>query len=137
MKSVPPYWTAFRSILKQRVGDHEDPNDVEFLKSASPLYAADRIRIPLLIAQGANDVRVVPAESEQILAAIERNKGRATYVVYSDEGHGFLRPENSIDFTARAEAFLAACLGGRHEPMQTAVYPGSTAVVKEVGAKTP
>ena len=95
-----------------------------------------RSRPPLLIAQGANDVRVVPAESEQILSAIEKNKGRATYVVYSDEGHGFLRPENNLDFTARAESFLAGCLSGRAEPMQQAVYPGSTAAVKEVGGKS-
>ena len=117
MKSIPPYWTAFRSIIRQRVGDHEDPKDVEFLNASSPLYAADKIKIPLLIAQGTNDVRVVPAESEQILSAIEKNKGRATYVVYSDEGHGFLRPENNLDFTARAESFLAGCLSGRAEPM--------------------
>ena len=135
MKSIPPYWTAFRSILKQRVGDHEDAKDLDFLKTASPLYAADRIRIPLLIAQGANDVRVVPAESEQILSAIEQHHGRATYVVYSDEGHGFARPENNLDFTARTEAFLAGCLGGRAEPMQGERYPGSTAKVKEVGIK--
>jgi len=135
MKSIPPYWTAFRSIIRQRVGDHEDPKDVEFLNASSPLYAADKIKIPLLIAQGTNDVRVVPAESEQILSAIEKNKGRATYVVYSDEGHGFLRPENNLDFTARAESFLAGCLSGRAEPMQQAVYPGSTAAVKEVGGK--
>jgi dipeptidyl aminopeptidase/acylaminoacyl peptidase len=135
LKSIPPYWTAFRSVLRQRVGDPEDPKDFELLKAASPLYSADKINIPLLIAQGANDVRVLPAESEQILSAIEVNRGRATYVSYSDEGHGFLRPENTLDFTARAEAFLASCLKGRAEPMRQAVYPGSTAVVREVGAK--
>ena len=133
MKSIPPYWASFRSIIKQRVGDYEDPKDTDFLKAASPLFAADRIKIPLLIAQGANDVRVVPAESEQILAAIEQRHGRATYVVYGDEGHGFLRPENNLDFTGRAEVFLADCLGGRFEPMQTSPYPGSSAVVKQIG----
>jgi dipeptidyl aminopeptidase/acylaminoacyl peptidase len=135
MKSIPPYWATFRSILRQRVGDHENPADGDFLKAASPLYSAEKIRIPLLIAQGANDVRVVPAESEQILAAIERNGGRATYVLYSDEGHGFARSENNIDFTARAEKFLAECLNGRSEPMEVDRYPGSTASVKEVGLK--
>ena len=135
MKSIPPYWAAFRSMLKQRVGDHEDPKDREFLMAASPLYSADQIKIPILIAQGANDVRVVQAESEQILAAIEKRGGRASYVLYGDEGHGFLRPENSIDFTARAEAFLADCLGGRYEPMLGERYPGSSAVSKEIGRK--
>lgn len=135
IKAIPPYWEAFRSILKQRVGDQDDPKDVEFLRAASPLFAAEKIRIPLLIAQGANDVRVMPAESEQILAAIEKQGGQATYVVYSDEGHGFLRPENSIDFTARAEKFLASCLDGRFEPLQGIKYPGSTASAKELTGK--
>jgi len=135
MKAIPPYWETYRSILKQRVGDQDDPKDASFLRAASPLYAADKIRIPLLIAQGANDVRVVPAESEQILEAIEKQGGQATYVVYSDEGHGFLRPENAIDFTARTEEFLAPCLGGRFEPLQGVKYPGSTASTKDINAK--
>ena len=88
-----------------------------------------------MIGQGANDPRVNKAESEQIVDAIEKNKGSVTYVVYSDEGHGFARPENRIDFNARAETFLASCLGGRAEPVQGAKVPGSTAEVKVVGAK--
>ena len=57
-----------------------------------------------------------------------------TYVLYPDEGHGFARPENRVDFNARAEAFLAEHLGGRAEPMTgEKVQPGSTAVVKRVG----
>ena len=51
------------------------------------------------------------------MAAIEKNGGGVTYVLYPDEGHGFARPENRIDFNARAEAFLADCLGGRVEPL--------------------
>ena len=92
--------------------------------------------VPLLIGQGANDPRVKQAESEQIVAAIEKNGGGVTYVLYPDEGHGFARPENRIDFNARAEAFLAACLGGRVEPLPEGdKVPGSTAVVKVVGGK--
>ena len=53
-----------------------------------------------------------------------------TYVLYPDEGHGFARPENRIDFNARAEAFLADCLGGQSEPLKGDVYPGSSALVK-------
>jgi hypothetical protein len=59
-----------------------------------------------------------------------------TYVVYSDEGHGFARPENRIDFFARSEAFLAQCLGGRMEPLpEGGKVKGSTATVKVVEAK--
>ena len=83
------------------------------------------------------------AESEQIVDAIQKNGGSVTYVVYSDEGHGFARPENSIDFNARAENFLSGCLGGRAEAISGGErYPGSTAAVrviqqgKEVTVKT-
>ncbi|WP_171095995.1 S9 family peptidase [Usitatibacter rugosus] len=135
LKAIPPYWTTIRATFNKRMGNIDDPKDEALLREASPLFKADRIKKPLLIGQGANDPRVNKAESEQIVEAIEKNKGSVTYVVYSDEGHGFARPENRIDFNARSEAFLAQCLGGRSEPMQGDKMPGSTAVVKVVGAK--
>jgi dipeptidyl aminopeptidase/acylaminoacyl peptidase len=131
--SIPPYWKPIRSMFDVRMGNIDDPKDAELIKNASPLFKADKIVRPLLIGQGANDPRVNQKESEQIVAAIEKNKGKVTYVLYSDEGHGFARPENRIDFNARAEAFLAGCLGGRAEPLAGDIYPGSTAVVRVVG----
>jgi dipeptidyl aminopeptidase/acylaminoacyl peptidase len=131
--SIPPYWKPLRSMFDVRMGNVDDPKDAELIRNASPLFKADRIVRPLLIGQGANDPRVNKAESEQIVSAIEKNGGKVTYVVYSDEGHGFARPENRIDFNGRAEAFLATCLGGRAEPLPAEKYPGSTAVVKTVG----
>ena len=89
----------------------------EFLKSRSPLYSADRIRAPLLIAQGANDPRVKQTESDQIVEAIRRQGGQVDYLVFPDEGHGFLRPENRIKYYGAAEAFLAKHMGGRIEPI--------------------
>jgi len=133
--SIPPYWKPLRSMFDVRMGNVDDPKDAELVKNASPLFKADKISRPLLIGQGANDPRVKEAESEQIVGAIEKNKGRVTYVLYPDEGHGFARPENRIDFNARAEAFLASCLGGPSEPMAGDRYPGSTAVVKVIGSK--
>ena len=133
ISSIPPYWKPLRSMFDVRMGNVDDPKDAELIRNASPLFKADKIVRPLLIGQGANDPRVNKAESEQIVSAIEKNGGKVTYVVYSDEGHGFARPENRIDFNGRAEAFLATCLGGRAEPLPADKYPGSTAVVKTVG----
>jgi dipeptidyl aminopeptidase/acylaminoacyl peptidase len=133
--SIPPYWKPMRSTFDVRVGNVDDPKDEELIKAASPLFKADKIVRPLLIGQGANDPRVKQAEAEQIVAAIEKNQGRVTYVLYPDEGHGFARPENRIDFNARAETFLAENLGGRCEPITGERVPGSTAVVREVGKK--
>jgi len=133
LASIPPYWAPMIHEMHLRMGNPR--TDEQLLHAASPLFSADRIRAPLLIGQGANDPRVKQAESEQIVAAIEKNGGGVTYVVYPDEGHGFARPENRIDFNARAEAFLAECLGGRLEPLQGERIPGSTAQVKVVKAK--
>jgi len=133
--AIPPYWKTFRAIFDQRMGNVDDPKDAELVKNASPLFKANAIKKPLLIGQGANDPRVNKAESEQIVEAIEKNGGAVTYVVYSDEGHGFARPENNIDFNARAENFLAQCLGGRAEPMTGEKVAGSTATVRVVAKK--
>ena len=132
--SIPPYWKPMLSVFNVRLGDVNDPKDDELVKKASPLNSADRIIRPLLIGQGANDPRVKQAESEQIVAAIERNHGSVIYVVYPDEGHGFARPENRMDFNARAEAFLGAHLAGRVEPMEGTKIAGSTAIVRGVVA---
>jgi dipeptidyl aminopeptidase/acylaminoacyl peptidase len=131
--TIPPYWKPLRAEFDIRMGNVDDPKEAELIRRASPLHSADKIVRPLLIGQGANDPRVKQAESEQIVAAIEKNGGKVIYVVYPDEGHGFARPENRTDFNARAEAFLARNLGGRAEPMAGDKIPGSTAQVKVVG----
>ena len=113
INSVPPYWKPMMSMFAHRVGDIE--TEEEFLRSCSPLFYADRIQKPLLIGQGANDPRVKQAESEQIVAEM-REKGKPVqYALYTDEGHGFARPENRMHFYAIAENFLAEYLEGRAE----------------------
>jgi dipeptidyl aminopeptidase/acylaminoacyl peptidase len=131
--TIPPYWKPMRSQFNVRMGNVDDPNDAELIQRASPLNFANKIVRPLLIGQGANDPRVKQAESEQIVNAIQQNRGSVIYVVYPDEGHGFARPENRTDFNARAEVFLGAHLGGRVEPMSGDKIPGSTAVVRVIG----
>jgi dipeptidyl aminopeptidase/acylaminoacyl peptidase len=133
IRSFPPF-IAMRALWNARVGNPDDPADQELLTSASPVFAADRIHIPVLIGQGANDVRVKQSESEQIVAAIEKNGGTATYVLYPDEGHNFVRPANRMDFIARVENFLAEHLGGRFEPIDGERIAGSSAIAKVVGS---
>lgn len=113
INSIPPYWRPLVAQFHERVGNPE--TEEEFLKSRSPLFKADRIKIPLLIAQGANDPRVKQAESEQIVAALKERGVDYEYLLFEDEGHGFARPENRLKFYAAAERFLAKHLGGRAE----------------------
>ena len=113
LETIPPYWAPMIAQLYRRVGNPE--TDEEFLWSRSPLSRARDIRIPLLIAQGANDPRVKQAESEQIVAALKDAGIDYEYMLFPDEGHGFAKPENRIKFYAAAERFLARYLGGRFE----------------------
>ncbi len=114
IRSIPPYWAPLVAQFHQRVGNPETEPD--FLWSRSPLSRVDAIRIPMLIAQGANDPRVKKEESEQIVAAMTERGIPNRYLVFEDEGHGFRKPENNLAFHAAAEEFLAEHLGGRLEP---------------------
>jgi dipeptidyl aminopeptidase/acylaminoacyl peptidase len=104
-------------LFKKRVGDHTTEEGRQFLLSRSPLTYVDRIRKPLLIGQGANDPRVKQSESDQIVQTMQAKNIPVTYVLFPDEGHGFVRPENRLAFFAVAEVFLAQHLGGRYEPI--------------------
>jgi dipeptidyl aminopeptidase/acylaminoacyl peptidase len=115
IESIPPYWVPLRKVFDVRVGNIDDPGDRKFLESRSPLFFADNIKIPMLIAQGANDPRVKQAESEQIVEALKKRGCDVQYMLFPDEGHGFARPENKIRFYETCERFLSKHLGGRIE----------------------
>lgn len=136
LESIPPYWAPMIEMFAARVGDHRTEEGRAFLLERSPLSRVDAIRRPLLIGQGANDPRVKQAESDQIVAALDRQGIPVTYVLYSDEGHGFARPENRLSFWAVTEAFLAEHLGGRFEPVGDD-FDGSTIEVPHGAAQIP
>ncbi len=109
LEGFPPYWEPMRAMIHEMVGDPD--RDAERLKAASPLFHVDRIRCPLMVAQGANDPRVRKGESDQIVAAL-RDKGvDVEYLVKDNEGHGFANEENQFDFYRAMERFLERHLG--------------------------
>lgn len=116
IQSVPPYWRPLMKILEHRVGNPNDPQDVERLKAQSPLYHVERIRVPLLIIQGANDPRVKQQESAQIVAALHAQGYPVRYLLAPDEGHGFHNYDNRMAMMVAIEQFLAEHLGGRLQP---------------------
>jgi dipeptidyl aminopeptidase/acylaminoacyl peptidase len=117
LNTIPPYWEPGIAMFTTRVGDHRTEEGRTFLESRSPLAFVDRIQRPLLIGQGANDPRVKQSEADQIVAAMRQKGIPVTYVLYPDEGHGFVRPENRLSFNAVVEAFLSRHLGGRFQPV--------------------
>ena len=115
INTIPPYWRPMLELMRARVGDPE--TEADFLMSRSPISFVDRISIPMLIAQGANDPRVKQSESEQIVAAMTEKGIPHEYMLFPDEGHGFAKPENRMKFYTAAERFLAQYLGGRSEEL--------------------
>lgn len=113
LNSLPDYWTPEQSLFCKRVGNVKV--DQDFLKARSPLFRAERIKAPLLIAQGGNDSRVTKSESDQIVGIMRENNIPVEYVIFPDEGHSVNRPENVLRLTAAIECFLAQHLGGRAE----------------------
>ncbi len=110
MRSIPPYWKPFLAMMQEMVGDME--KDEAMLKAASPVYHADRITAPLLIAQGAKDPRVVKSESDQMVEAMRKRGVEVEYLVKDDEGHGFHNEENRFEFYEAMERFLRKHIGG-------------------------
>jgi dipeptidyl aminopeptidase/acylaminoacyl peptidase len=108
MKSIPPYWKPMLAMMEDLVGD--PAADKEQLARTSPALNAERIRAPLLIAQGARDPRVVQAESDQMVAALKARGIDVPYIVKENEGHGFANEENQLEFYGAMERFLAKYL---------------------------
>ncbi len=104
LKSIPPYWKPFLDMFAEMVGDMT--RDEAMLRAASPVFHADRITAPLLIAQGAKDPRVVKDESDQMVEAMRKRGVDVEYIVKDNEGHGFHNEENRFEFYEAMERFL-------------------------------
>jgi dipeptidyl aminopeptidase/acylaminoacyl peptidase len=113
MKSIPPYWKPFLDMLYGMVGHPEKEQDL--LRAASPVFHVNKIKAPLLIAQGANDPRVNKNESDQMVEALKKKGIDVPYMVKDNEGHGFSNEENRFDFYRAMEEFLGKHLGGKVE----------------------
>ena len=104
MNTIPPYWKRSKEIMYEKVGNPE--TEKELLEAVSPALHADKIRVPLMIAQGANDPRVNKAESDQMVEALRKRGVEVDYMVKDNEGHGFANQENRLDFYRAMETFL-------------------------------
>jgi len=84
-----------RDLRRAEYGDERNPQIREFLIRISPLTNTEKIRKPLLVAQGRNDPRVPVGESEQMVKRIESIGGTVWYILAKDEGHGFAKKPNA------------------------------------------
>ncbi|KJR40141.1 peptidase S9 prolyl oligopeptidase active site domain-containing protein [Candidatus Magnetoovum chiemensis] len=105
LNTIPPYWKPYLDMMYEMVGNPE--TDKELLENASPVFHADRIKAPLLVAQGREDPRVNINESDQIVDALRKRGIAVEYIVKDNEGHGFINEENRFDFYSAMESFLS------------------------------
>ncbi len=120
LASIPPYWEPIRKPTERMIG----VGKVD-LAEISPLNHVDQIKRPLLIAHGANDVRVKLSESETIVQAMKSRGLPVDFLVFPDEGHGLVNPRNAIAFYGVLESFLSRYLGGRAEPLGDVIETSS------------
>lgn len=104
LKSIPPWWESHRDALYKKIGNPEI--ETAYLESISPLFHATNIKKPLLVIQGANDPRVLKIESDQMIEAVQKNGVPNEYVVFDDEGHGFLKKQNQMKVATIILQFL-------------------------------
>jgi dipeptidyl aminopeptidase/acylaminoacyl peptidase len=95
LKSIPPYWESFRKALYAEMGDPFTSDSV-MLYEKSPLFHAQNIKHPIIVLQGVNDPRVLKVESDEIVDVMKKNNVPVDYILFPDEGHGFVKKENEI-----------------------------------------
>ena len=105
LKNIPPWWESFKEALYLEMGD---PNtaDSTRLYDISPVFHGDKVKNPVMVLQGATDPRVLQVESDEMVAAIKKNNVPVEYVLFEDEGHGFVKKENQIEGYSKALEFL-------------------------------
>lgn len=114
--SMPDWWTWQRPQFVNRVGDPTTKDGAADLMRRSPIARVDAIIKPLLVTNGANDPRIFPDQSQEIVDALKARGKPVTYAFYPDEGHVYAKDATNISFAAIAEHFLSKCLGGPAEP---------------------
>ncbi len=105
LKAIPPYWESFRKALYTELGDPFTDDSVR-LYEISPLFHAQKVKNPIMVLQGANDPRVLQVESDEIVEAVKKNNVPVEYVIFKDEGHGFIKKENEIEGYKKILLFL-------------------------------
>ncbi|MCY7353259.1 MAG: S9 family peptidase [Cytophagaceae bacterium] len=110
LKSIPSWWTAQRESLYKELGD--PAVDSAALYAKSPLFHASRIKKPLIVLQGANDPRVLQVESDEMVANVRKNGVPVEYIIFPNEGHGFVKKENEIKGYEAILVFLDNYLAG-------------------------
>jgi dipeptidyl aminopeptidase/acylaminoacyl peptidase len=105
LKNIPPWWESYKDALYLELGNPNTADSVR-LKKISPLFHTEKVTKPLMVLQGAKDPRVLQIESDEIVAGVKKNGVPVEYVLFEDEGHGFVKKENQIEANSQILKFL-------------------------------
>ncbi len=111
LRSIPPWWESFKDALYLELGDPNSADSIR-LRKISPLFHTDKVTKPLIVLQGSKDPRVLQVESDEIVAGVRKNGVPVEYVLFEDEGHGFVKKENEIEAYSKVLEFLDVYLKG-------------------------
>lgn len=114
LKSIPPWWESFKEALYTEMGDPNTADSVR-LRKISPLFHTDKVTKPLMVLQGAQDPRVLQVESDEIVEGVRKNGVPVEYVLFEDEGHGFVKKQNQIEAYGKIKEFLDKHLKGENQ----------------------
>ncbi|MEB8329492.1 prolyl oligopeptidase family serine peptidase [Flavobacteriaceae bacterium KMM 6897] len=105
LRSIPAWWEAQKEALYKELGDPNSADSIR-LRQISPLFHTDKVTKPLIVLQGSQDPRVLQVESDEIVAGVRKNGVPVEYVLFEDEGHGFVKKENQITAYGKVLEFL-------------------------------
>jgi dipeptidyl aminopeptidase/acylaminoacyl peptidase len=114
LQSIPPWWESFKDALYLEMGDPNTQDSIR-LRQISPLFHTENVTKPLLVLQGAQDPRVLQVESDEIVENVRKNGVPVEYVLFEDEGHGFVKKENQIEAYEKTLEFLNKYLKNKSE----------------------
>jgi len=106
--------------FRYQYGNLDNPEDRKRLEETSPVNLASRIKVPVLMAYGGSDVRVIPEHGTRMKAAMERVGNKPEWIIVNDEGHGYRKLENQLMFYGAMEKFLDKNIGSRQDGKQAA-----------------
>ena len=129
LKSIPPWWESFREALYLEMGDPTTADSVR-LYDISPVFHGHKVTNPVMVLQGATDPRVLQVESDEIVAGVRENGVPVEYVLFDDEGHGFVKKENQVEANSRILKFLDVYLKKKNAPIDGEIP------VKKIEAET-
>ena len=110
-RSIPPYYKPYQRMIFEMVGNPEV--DADYFRAVSPVFHTNKIKAPVLIAQGGKDPRINVNETNQFVKELKEKGIPVIYSVKDDEGQYFRKQENKFEFYRQLETFLEANLKKR------------------------